>query len=344
MNPNFKIRPFDFSEADYAAYVAIYNAVHPEANRTVENLRFLDRTRKPEDLLTRFLAEDQGQVVGLVSYERPFYNPGPDRHPSLRSAKPRHPTPLRGERSISRRSAKPRLEVHYRVRPGYEALAEPLWGFLMEQLRPHTPTLLMTQGREDWPEVAFYLRQGFRELDRMWASTLDLETFDPKPLERPLPQGITLSTLSELPYRDKAWLRQHYELIIELLQSVPSAEPVVPWDFETWLERTLQSPDLLPEGYFIALEGERQVGVSQLWKSSRPQTLQTGLTGVLASYRRRGIALALKLQAARFAKAYGVRYLRTNNHSVNRPMLAINEAMGFVKEPAFVTLIQEISQ
>ncbi|ADH61993.1 hypothetical protein Mesil_0045 [Allomeiothermus silvanus DSM 9946] len=40
----------------------------------------------------------------------------------------------------------------------------------------------------------------------------------------------------------------------------------------------------------------------------------------------------------------GVRYLRTNNHSVNRPMLAINEAMGFVKEPAFVTLIQEISQ
>lgn len=240
MNPNFKIRPFDFSEADYAAYVAIYNAAHPEANRTVENLRFLDRTRKPEDLMTRFLAEDQGQVVGLVSYERPFYNPGPDRHRSLRSAKPR-------------------LEVHYRVRPGYEALAEPLWGFLMEQLRPHTPTLLMTQGREDWPEVAFYLRQGFRELDRMWASTLDLETFDPKPLERPLPQGITLSTLSELPYRDKAWLRQHYELVTELLQSVPSAEPVVPWDFETWLERTLRSPDLLPEGYFTALEGERQV-------------------------------------------------------------------------------------
>lgn len=62
-----------------------------------------------------------------------------------------------------------------------------------------------------------------------------------------------------MPYRDKAWLRQHYELVTELLQSVPSAEPVVPWDFETWLERTLRSPDLLPEGYFTALEGERQV-------------------------------------------------------------------------------------
>jgi len=26
--------------------------------------------------------------------------------------------------------------------------------------------------------------------------------------------------------------------------------------------------------------------------------------------------------------------VRTNNHQVNRPMLAINEALGFEKEPA----------
>jgi len=75
-----------------------------------------------------------------------------------------------------------------------------------------------------------------------------------------------------------------------------------------------------------------------LFKSHRPQTLQTGLTGVRKSHRRKGLALALKLRAAAFAKAYGARYIRTSNHQANRSMLAINEAMGFVKELATVWL------
>ena len=47
--------------------------------------------------------------------------------------------------------------------------------------------------------------------------------------------------------------------------------------------------------------------------------------------------MALKLRTVKYARAHAYREIRTNNDSRNRPMLRINEAMGFVKEPAWIT-------
>ena len=250
-------------------------------------------------------------------------------------------------RQCPQRPGQGRLEVHCRVLPEWGQLTQELWSFLMDRIRPLNPSVLLTRGREDWPEVLFYLRQGFVEEDRMWASTLDVFNFDPAPFlpqtSRALSSGISIRSLAERPYQDGDYRRRHYELLCQLLQDVPAAEPFVPWAFDLWVKRTFESPNFLPEGYFIAIDGEREVGISQLWASSRPQTLQTGLTGVLKEYRRRGIALLLKLRAAQFAKEKGFRFIRTNNHLANRPMLSINEAMGFVKEPAYVHLRKDLS-
>ncbi|GEM82063.1 GNAT family N-acetyltransferase [Meiothermus hypogaeus] len=303
------IRPFDFSEADYQAFAAVREAAHPEAPLDMAQMKHLDRTRGQSDIMERFLLEQAGQVVGVLEYATPYYDPRPGA-----------------------------LEVRYHLRPEAQALEAPLWEFLLAQLAPHQPRELQAQVRENWPEFRFLLTQGFAEVERRWESVLDLQHFDAHPFIRPLPPGIALRPLGELPWQEVAFQQALYELEIELLGDVPSREPITPWPFEVWRERTLQDPNLLPEGYFLALEGPKMVGVTMLFRSNRPQTLRTGLTGVRASHRRQGIAWALKLRAIEFARSYGVRYIRTSNHQINRPMLAINEALGFVKEPAAVFL------
>lgn len=56
-------------------------------------------------------------------------------------------------------------------------------------------------------------------------------------------------------------------------------------------------------------------------------------TGVRQEYRGRGLALALKLLSIETARRYEAAYMRTNNHSLNLPMLAVNRKLGYVDQP-----------
>ncbi|MGE5591055.1 MAG: hypothetical protein ACM3ZA_10635 [Bacillota bacterium] len=49
----------------------------------------------------------------------------------------------------------------------------------------------------------------------------------------------------------------------------------------------LESSTFLAEGEFIALDGDRWVGLSTLWNWPEAGAINTGLTGVLPEYRRR---------------------------------------------------------
>jgi hypothetical protein len=51
----------------------------------------------------------------------------------------------------------------------------------------------------------------------------------------------------------------------------------------------------------------------------------------------KGIAVALKLRTVAHAQRLGVDHIKTWNDQSNRPMLAINEAMGFEKQPAWIS-------
>ncbi|HEY3146685.1 MAG TPA: GNAT family N-acetyltransferase, partial [Dongiaceae bacterium] len=118
---------------------------------------------------------------------------------------------------------------------------------------------------------------------------------------------------------------------------LPPGEVRAALPFEDWLGYE-EHPSKIHEGYFVALDVGQPIGVSSLWRAlDEPDLLRTGLTGVRRAYRRRGIAFALKLRALEFARAQpGIRRVITDNESTNQPMLAINEALGFAKQPAWI--------
>lgn len=90
----------------------------------------------------------------------------------------------------------------------------------------------------------------------------------------------------------------------------------------------------------IAIAGDQPIGFSGLFRHIRERELDQWLTAVLAEYRGRGIAKALKAAGLRWALANGYQRIRTDNDSRNAPMLSINDALGFERLPSIVTLVK----
>lgn len=195
--------------------------------------------------------------------------------------------------------------------------------------------------------VDFLAHRGFAEAKRDWESRLFLRDFDfarfSGARERVEARGVRISTLADETARDPDALRKAYALAAEVQLDVPSIDPPTPVDFDTW-RRILDGPNALPQAYFIAISGDgRYLGLSDLERSDGdPTFLWQGFTGVRVDARGEGIAMALKLETVRYACERGALHIKTWNDQRNRPILSINEALGFVKQPAWIQFQKEI--
>jgi GNAT superfamily N-acetyltransferase len=127
-------------------------------------------------------------------------------------------------------------------------------------------------------------------------------------------------------------------------RDVPDIDPFTAMPYDDFLKTYITAPYVIPDAFFLAKDGDRYVGTSQLWSSEEePDILHQELTGVIPEYRGKGVAMALKLKTVEYARANGKREIRTWNDTLNRPMLRINEAMGFQKEPAEIAFLKDLT-
>jgi GNAT superfamily N-acetyltransferase len=310
----FTIRPFQRIEAEYLAIVALENAVWPDFPQTVEEWRHRDETRDSQYLYERFVVEVKGEVVAVGNYCEPWWSLKPGKY-----------------------------HFNISVHPDFRrrGIGSTLYDKFMSDLAERQPTTLTANTRENQVEaVRFLTERGFRPAMRAPVSYLDLANFDPAPFAAypagVREQNIDIRPLSEIMLEDPDWKRKYWELDWEIIQDVPSPDPITKSPLEVFEQRVFGSPSFVPEAQYIALDGGQWVGMSGLWRTqAATHMLYTGLTGVVRSHRRRGIAMAMKLRAIDFAREYAATKIETDNEEGN-PMFQINLKLGFEPQPAWL--------
>ena len=308
-----------FTDDDYPAWVAGSNLCYPDYSWSVEEARYQDgKWDHSRFFKTRVVAEEDGRLVGSADL----------------SHKPSRFHPHRYH-----------FDVWVLPDRRHRGHGGALHDAALKVLRERNALAATAAVKESMADgVEFTKKRGWVELKRDWESRLVVAGFDYERFagatERVAAQGVRIATYAEELARDPEAPHKAYELIEQVRGDVPSLDAATPQTFEEWEKDWIQVPSFLPDAFFAAIDSEgRWLGMSDLQRSIEdPSFIWQGLTGVRREARGRGLAMALKLETVRYAQRLGVAHIKTWNDQKNRPMLAINEAMGFVKQPAWLGL------
>lgn len=296
------------TEADFPRIVAVLNTMNREQVRLEDVLR-VERNRPATDIYQYRVAEIDGRVVGYALAEHDSTQP-------------------EGQFLIRNR-----VEAPYRRQGLGQALLTQITGWAREQGATRFETNVWENDAET---MAWAERRGWRPSFKLFESTIDLPGWDPAPfsesIERLQTEGIRFTDLGA-EGADEAGLRRYYDLIVHLNRDVPVFGERPLWPFEQWRDVVTGAPHYDPSLLALAAHGDRWMALA-FHEEMASGGLYHDLTGVDRDYRGRGVALALKAWALTRAKEKGYPYARTNNHTANGPMLAVNRKLGYVPAPA----------
>jgi mycothiol synthase len=305
----YRIR--EFRDEDYPAEARLSNRVDPDDPTTPEELRHWDEsTAAPHLVHRKFVTEERetGAVVATGAIHQIPFNYHPHKFWTSVHVDPDHRRRHLGQTMYAL------LE-----REASERAAIALWASVL---------LGDTAGR------GFLERQGFVEQRRLWVSRLDLARVDLPSVPDRTPElaaeGIRFSTLAKEGPDNADVHRRLYRLWDACGQDVPIVGQHTSVPFETFVRLELGRPEVLTDATFLAIQGDEYVGMSSHEVHGLERsTLRIGFTGVLRTFRGHGIATELKRRAIEYARAQGYRFLRTGNDSLNAPIWAINQRLGF---------------
>src|SRR4051812_4369060 len=309
----------DFAPADYDAWVAASNRCYPDYPWTVKEMKHFDDAFDAKRFFKlRLVAEADGRLVGGVE------------------------TGHRPSRFHADRYSFDMFVVPEARRRGHGTAH---YDGAVAALRARNALAATGGVKESMADgVQFFTKRGWREVKRDWESRLKVDGFDFAKFtaadDRLAKAGIRITTYADELKRDAEAERSAYEMIDVLRADVPATDAATHLTFEEWRNHWVESPTFIPDAFFIAVGKDgRWLGMSNLERQLEdPTFVWQGLTAVHRDARGNGIAMALKLRTVKYAQGMGVDHIKTWNDQKNRPMLAINEAMGFERQPAWISI------
>lgn len=211
---------------------------------------------------------------------------------------------------------------------------------------------LDTTIRENRPEcLSFAHACGFKERTHSLGMELDLSSFNDhlydETLEKLKSEGFQFTSMDKLGNTEDSQ-RKLYALNDMTGLETPGAEGMHSWlDFEDFQKKVCQSSWYRPAGQMLAIDtytGE-WAAMSAITRFDGSEYAYNLHTGVDKRYRGRKLAQAVKVLALRYARQeLEVNIVRTNNNSLNHPMIAINRKFGYIPAQGSYTLEKILSR
>lgn len=294
---------------DCVGVARVRSACFPSWPVTAEEVAAAEARRLPERLHIPWVALDHLSVIGCGYVEEPGVAARPGR-----------------------------LRIRVLVDPAHRrrGTGRALYEALFERALEAGVTELVAEARADESEAhRFLLGRGFVEYHRRIENRLLLAAVDAAAVARAidvhtdafLASGVRIATYRQLQLEYTDAPRRLYDLDAALWVDVPFGLSGSAPTFEQYQVLELADPDFLPAATFVALDGDRWIGLGALMTG--PGFLLNSMTGVVREWRGRGLARWLKLHTLRYALERGATEIRTFNDAVNDAMLGLNRSFGF---------------
>lgn len=286
------MRPATLEDAD--AYTAVISEVTPYQVHSAASTAYWWRTAPPASQLMVLMAQRDGQLAG-VGYAG-FNTWSSDRGASYLGVTV--------------------LAAHRRAGVGAQ-----LYDALYRHVNERGATKVQAFAHNKPEFVEWGQRRGFRATDELRFSRLDLT--EPLPPMPAVPAGVSVASY------DQVGPEAVYAADVEAIQDEPNDIPADSVAYSEWYTNVWHNPATDHHVSTAVLIADRVVAYTTVAIDHVSQRVWSDGTGTLRAYRGRGLARLAKSVALRRAADAGAVAAFTSNDEVNRPMLAINEWLGY---------------
>jgi len=209
------------------------------------------------------------------------------------------------------------------VRPQFRGrgIGGAVYDRIEERLRAEAADRIETTPNDDKGR-SFLTSRGFEV-----SATVRVSEIDPgrvSALARP-PAGVEVVALREVIDRPAVL----FELYSQGRADVPSHAARTPWSFPEWRAETVDHPLLDLDASVVVLEHGEPVSLAWLYSDREGRRAEALMAATRRDPRGRGLATIAKIESTQRAAGLGITRIVTSNDLDNRPMLVINEKLGY---------------